>query len=259
MRPGQVRRPQVPDLGGFDPNRPGRYDVTYAADRTSTVTRAVTVGGENGGDRKGVQMDRFSELAADWDAQPGRRERAAEVAEAIRRALPLRGGNALEIGGGTGLLSRSLADVLGPVTVSDVAPGMVAAAAAAVAQRPAWTAIRYDIEHDPVLSERYNLALCMLALHHMGDVPAVLGTMFELVEPGGHVALVDLDRDEEGGFHRHVHDFDGHHGFDRRTVEEWLSAAGFVGGATTTAASETKIVDGVEKHFPLFLATAARP
>lgn len=209
-----------------------------------------------------MSTDRFSDEAATWDEQPDRVQRAREVGEAIRGAIPLRPDmTVLEIGGGTGLLARSLADQIGTATVTDIAPGMVETATAALAdgRYAGWRAQRYDIEHDPLPAERYDAVISLLALHHMGDVAAVIARTFELLAPGGWLAVADLDLDADGGFHSHVPDFDGHHGFDRDTVRGWLEAAGFEEVALTTGAQESKVVDGVEQLFPLFLATGRRP
>uniref|UniRef100_UPI0032221B59 class I SAM-dependent methyltransferase n=1 Tax=Intrasporangium sp. TaxID=1925024 RepID=UPI0032221B59 len=158
-------------------------------------------------------MDRFSEEAPTWDQKPGHADRARSVAEVIRRAVPLRPDmRALEIGGGTGLLARALAEDIGRVVVTDVAPGMLEAAreALADARYDGWEVRRYDIEHDPVPDERFDLVLGLLTLHHMGDVAAVIGVCARLLVPGGYVALVDLDHDADGAFHAQVHDFHGH-------------------------------------------------
>lgn len=204
------------------------------------------------------QHDRFSESAATWDEDPGHVERAASVAAVVRRVVPLHDGvHALEIGGGTGLLARALADDLGTVLVTDIAPGMVEAATKALdkPEYAGWGARLYDIEHDPVLDERFDLVLGQLALHHMGDVPAVIGRCAELLRPGGRVALVDLDRDPEGAFHQHVPDFDGHDGFTREDIAAWLEQAGFIEVATTDAGA----VEKAEGVFPMFLATGRIP
>lgn len=167
----------------------------------------------------------------------------------------------LEIGAGTGLLSRALAGEVGRAVVTDVAEGMVAVATQALAQPrfSGWRAERLDIEHDPLPQERFDLFLSQLALHHMGSIETVLGRLFELLRPGCQVALADLEYDADGGFHRHVTDFHGHPGFTREQLAGWLRQAGFIDVAVTHAGHDTKEVDGVQRRFPILLATGSRP
>lgn len=209
-----------------------------------------------------ADIDRFSERAATWDDDPEHVGRAHSVAAAVRGVVPLHDAmHALEIGGGTGLLARALADDLGTVVVSDGAPGMVEVARAALDEPryDGWEARRYDIEHDPLPAERFDLVLGQLALHHMGDVPSVVRRCAELLRPGGWIALVDLDHDPDGAFHASVHDFHGHDGFTRSSVRAWLTESGFTDVALTDAGAVTKQVDGVAQEFPMFLATGRIP
>ncbi len=206
--------------------------------------------------------ERFNEKAATWDADPTHVERAGAVAAVVRDVVPLRADmHALEIGGGTGLLARALADDLATVVVTDVAPGMVEAATQALAdpRYDGWSARLYDIEKDPVPEERYGLVIGQLALHHMHDVAAVIRRCADLLHPGGWVALADLDRDLDGGFHASLHDFHGHDGFTRESVREWFEQAGFIDISIVDAGSVVKEVDGADREFPMFLAVARTP
>ena len=206
--------------------------------------------------------DRFSDEAAGWDDQPGHAERTLAVAALLRATLPLRPDlELLEIGGGTGSLSRELADVIGRAVVTDVAPGMVEVARERLTDPrfEGWEARRYDIERDELLDERFDVVVGVLTLHHMGDVAAVIGRCAQLLRPGGHLALVDLDHDAEGAFHAGVEYFDGHDGFTRQSARSWLQSAGLVEIEVRDAGAITKEVDGGERDFPMFLATGRRP
>lgn len=208
-------------------------------------------------------MDRFSEEAAGWDEKPGHAERAQSVAALVRAIVPLRSDmRVIEIGGGTGLLARSLVGDIDTAVVTDVAPGMVDVATSVLddPRYAGWSARLFDIEHDELPTQRYDLVLGLLALHHMGDVASVTRRCAQLLAPGGHLALIDLDHDPHGAFHAHVHDFDGHDGFRRADVAGWFEAAGLVDVTTADAGVVDKEgPDGRPAQFPMFIATGRLP
>lgn len=207
-----------------------------------------------------MPMSDFNERAATWDDDPMKIERSARIADVIRSTVPLRRDwRVIEVGGGTGLLSRALADEIGTATITDAAPGMIDVAREAIRPYAGWRAELYDIGTDPVPEERYDLVLSQLALHHMGDIRAVMHTAYGLLNDGGWVAIADLDDDPTGDFHADHADFHGHNGFRRDDIAQWLTDAGFVDVATTTAAHIPREIDGHERQFPLFLATGHRP
>ncbi len=208
------------------------------------------------------ESDRFSEQAATWDDDPSKVRRADAIASLVRSVVPLRGDmRVLEIGGGTGLLARALADDVGTVAVTDVAPGMVEAAAKALGgpRYQGWEAHRYDIEHDPLPETRYDLVLGLLTLHHMGDVASVVRRCEMLLRPGGWLALADLDHDPAGDFHAGIHDFHGHDGFTRDSVRDWLTQAGLTDVMLVDAGAVVKEVAGAEREFTMFLAAGHKP
>jgi 2-polyprenyl-3-methyl-5-hydroxy-6-metoxy-1,4-benzoquinol methylase len=96
----------------------------------------------------------------------------------------------------------------------------------------------------------YDLILSSMTLHHVQDVPALFRAFAAHLQPGGAVALADLD-EEPGTFH------DGHGdvfhlGFKREAIREWLEAAGFMAVGVETAAVTRK----ADREYPIFLATA---
>lgn len=203
----------------------------------------------------------FDERAATWDDDPEKVARSGDVAAAVRRQLALGDRpRTLELGAGTGLLSRALADDLGPTTLADSSPGMLDVARAVIAAQglEGWDAVEVDVDAGDLPSGPYDLVLSQLALHHLADPPAVLRLVHDVLSDGGQLAVADLDRDPDGAFHAHHDEFTGHHGFDRGDLAQWLEDAGFTDVLVTTATTIDKEIDGHSRAFDLFLATARR-
>ncbi len=202
-------------------------------------------------------MTNFDEAAAEWDERPGHLARSLAIADSIRSTIPLHSRmRVLEYGAGTGQLGRALAFDVGHMTVADAAPGMVEVAARRITELGAeqrLRARRLDLLSDPLPTERYDLIIAALVLHHIPDVPRLLRTFRHLLRPGGWVALADLEI-EDGSFHGAG--FSGHNGIAPAALRAELSALGFGEMRLSTPFVLTKDVDGQPRDFPLFLATA---
>ena len=112
--------------------------------------------------------------------------------------------------------------------VTDASPGMVEVARANIERAgltDRLTAQRLDLVTDPMPEGRFDGAWAMLALHHVREVDRLLETVKELLNPGGWLAIVDLDDDRAGAFHADHADFTGHDGFDREAFAERLRRA----------------------------------
>jgi predicted TPR repeat methyltransferase len=199
--------------------------------------------------------EHFDAAATTWDLEPGKVHEARRLAEAITTRLSLTGRERLlEYGAGTGLVSQALVAHVGTVTLADSSEGMrrVAAEKVAGGLLPAGTRIwDLDLESGSAPDERFDLVVASLVLHHVHDVPGVLSGLRGLLEPNGHVAIADLDT-EDGSFHAHLHDFDGHPGFDRGQLARWLEEAGF----EDVEVRDFTTIDKDGTPFPVFLATA---
>lgn len=202
--------------------------------------------------------EHFDALAATWDLEPGKEAEARRLVEAITERLALTGRERLlEYGAGTGLISQALVPHVRSVTLADSSEGMRRVAKEKVSQGllPADTRVwDLDLESVSAPDERFDLVVASLVLHHVHDVPTVLSGFRGLLEPGGHVAIADLDS-EDGSFHAHLHDFDGHPGFDRNQLVRWLEASGF----EDVSVRDFTTIDKDGTTFPVFLATARRP
>lgn len=200
--------------------------------------------------------DPFDEKAATWDDDPAKVERAAVVARHVAAAVsPGPTTRLLEYGAGTGLVTQALADRVGPVTLADTSAGMrqVIEAKVSAGSLPSDARVwSLDLAAaDPPSGERFDLIVTVMVLHHIPELPVVLGRLAELLEPGGHLCIADLDR-EDGSFHGEG--FGGHPGFDRDELAGQLRTAGFAEVAIDDCT--TMVRDGAT--YSVFLATAAR-
>lgn len=197
----------------------------------------------------------FDEAAATWD-DPAKVERAATVAAAIARTVPVGPTTRLlEYGAGTGLVTEALRDHVGPVTLADASEGMrsVMASKVAAGTLPADGRIwALDLATDPPPDEQFDLIVTVMVLHHITNLDRVLAGFATLLAPGGNLCVVDLDH-EDGSFHGEG--FAGHHGFHRPTLAAQLTAAGFAEPAFSDCAQMVR--DGVP--YQLFLAVAGAP
>jgi ubiquinone/menaquinone biosynthesis C-methylase UbiE len=201
-------------------------------------------------------MADFDNRAKDWDAVPGRVERANAVAAAIREQVPLsRAMTAFEYGCGTGLLSFALQADLGAITMADSSSGMLDVLRKKIAYSGVthMIPVQLDLAIDPLPVERYDLVYTLLTLHHIPDTVRLLGCFYSLLQSGGVLCIADLDKGD-GSFHSHEPGFDGHNGFDRVELDMELERAGLTNVRFTTC---YKLIKD-ERLYPLFLAVAEK-
>jgi ubiquinone/menaquinone biosynthesis C-methylase UbiE len=209
---------------------------------------------DHGHDHGRVPGD-FDSMAATWDDDPSKVERASVVAARIvERLAPGPDTRLLEYGAGTGLVTQALAGHVGAVTLADPSEGMRAAMAAKVdaGTLPAHARIvSLDLGAGLDPGDRYDLAVAVQVFHHVPDLDPVLAGFATVIEPGGHLCIVDLEQ-EDGSFHGEG--FGGHHGFDRQQLGEQIRSAGF----RDVTFEHCFDVERDGRTYPLFLAIAAR-
>lgn len=204
-------------------------------------------------------MTNFDERSKDWDADPKKVQRAFDVADAIRRAIPLsREMSAFEYGCGTGLLSFALKDEFQHITLADTSQGMLEVLREKIAVTGVTNMhpLRLDLTTDPVPSKKFHITYSMLTMHHIQDTESILKKFNELLLPDGILLIADLDK-EDGSFHTDG-TTDVHKGFAQQTLQQQVEAAGFGDVHFSIAHIIKKEVEGKEKEFPVFLMSARK-
>ncbi len=204
-------------------------------------------------------MSEFDNKAKEWDLNRMHHERTVAVAQGIRERIPLSTAmTALEFGAGTGLLSFELKEQLGVITLMDTSPEMLRIAESKVEPGEGHR-IRtrlFDLEQHHFRESSFDIIYSQMVLHHVGDVALVLMRFFDMLKPGGSLALADL-YSEDGTFHDPG--VKVHPGFDPDALAEQLEAAGFSGIRHERCfVIRRPQAGGIMKEFPVFLLTAGK-
>jgi SAM-dependent methyltransferase len=202
----------------------------------------------------------FDKAAPEWDAVPMRSERAGIAAEGIRGRLGgIRRARAFEFGCGTGLLSFFLRDDFDEIVLLDSSAGMIEALRRKIEafgignMRP----ILGSVEGSAEVVGKADIAYGLMALHHVEELDPALKSLRSILNAGGLLCIVDLDKDD-GSFHKGEADFRGHHGFDQRELGDRLRSLGFGDIRSAIIYRNARIVDGVGRFYPLFLMSAVK-
>ncbi|MDQ1316110.1 MAG: SAM-dependent methyltransferase [Pseudomonadota bacterium] len=200
----------------------------------------------------------FDTKARQWDENPVFQERGRKIAEAIRKTAPLRRGmSALDYGCGTGLLSFPLKDELGAILMADSSSGMLEVVNEKIAAQGVgnMATMKLDLLVDPPPTQRFDLIVTAMTLHHVPDTNPILRIFHDLLQPGGYLCIADLDK-EDGSFHGP--EIDVHHGFDRADLGLRAANAGFAAVQFQTVFSIAKARETGTRDYPVFLMTARR-
>jgi ubiquinone/menaquinone biosynthesis C-methylase UbiE len=205
-------------------------------------------------------MNHFDDAAAGWDKNADHVRRVRRIAAEIKKSIPLsKTWSALEFGSGTGLLSFMLKSRLAHITLIDTSAEMVKAARQKLAKTKTGNmlVLKLDLLSNPHHAT-YDFIYAVMSLHHIDDIPKILGIFFSLLAPGGYVCVADLVR-EDGSFHAQVPGFGGLHGFSQEYLKKQLTAAGFTGITYKTVYTVKRTGDHKHGGYPLFLMTGKKP
>jgi len=197
----------------------------------------------------------FNSGARFWDDNPGRVKMAEAVAAAIKQNVNITGDmDVLDFGCGTGLLTLHLQPLVKTITGADSSQGMLDILASKIENLGFHNINIIYLENGSTdrLSGKYDVVASSMTLHHVKDIPALLGKFSAIIKPGGYLCIADLDPDN-GLFHE---DSTGvfHNGFDRDAFMEEFVKAGFSDVKAVTAAEVEKPgAGGIMRKFSIFL------
>ena len=201
----------------------------------------------------------FNTQAANWDTE-GRENRAKIIANEIIKSVDVKENrSALEFGCGTGLVSFNLADKFEHITLIDTSEGMIEKVKQKLQDSRVknMTAFRMDISEGNVLKDKFDVIYTSMALHHIMDTKAVLKSLYELLNEGGALCIVELD-EEDGSFHKLEKDFKGHNGFNQEALKAIMRETGFKSVVSNTFYNDFKVIDDEKIEYSLFLMVGKR-
>ncbi len=193
----------------------------------------------------------FDKRASTWDASSRRQELAKAVADKIKSSGLLNPGiSLLDVGAGTGLLARRLLPYVAKITGVDSSKGMIDEFSK-IGENA--VAIHSDIlEYDS--TSLYGGIVSSMTMHHIEDIDALFEKLFFLLEPGGFIAMADLEK-EDGSFHDGGNEGVYHFGFDEESLKAALLKAGF----EKISLERVYEVEKEKRSYPVFLLTARKP
>lgn len=139
-----------------------------------------------------LRVEFFNHHAASWDADPEEVARTLNRLEQLRDRIGLKPGhNVLELGCGTGRITRWLADTVHPgrVVASDFSPAMLAQARS----RGVPAELRFmDICAEVTVDDRYDVVFCFHSFPHFRDASRALRNIRGLLRPNGQLIVMHL-------------------------------------------------------------------
>lgn len=155
--------------------------------------------------------DKFEMIANTYDT-PERVQTAKVASDAIREYLDdAKSKNAIDFGCGTGLLGMNLLNDFHSMLFLDTSPNMVHQIKQKISDFNIQNAdtLCFDFEKEGLSDLRTDYIFMAQVLLHIDDYEFVLSRLFDILNEGGHLLIVDFDKNENivsdivhNGFHQ---------------------------------------------------------
>lgn len=205
--------------------------------------------------------DTFADKAKMWDSNPQIMALANLFSTELDKIVPDHSGLAiLELGCGTGLVGLRYAEKAASLAMVDTSAAMLDVLRAKEKARSSHVTV-----HEGTLSMLVGQAIALesvdwiisnMALHHVEDIPALLGELHRLIKPGGRVTIGELET-ESGTFH--APNVVPHKGFDPNELSRLFEKEGFTANKHYTYLTTPKEdSDSVTRTYSTFILDAHR-
>lgn len=167
--------------------------------------------------------DIFDRMARRYDT-PERIKTARIIGQAVRNELSgAQAQSVMDYGCGTGLVGFTLIDTVGSMLFVDASPQMIAIVQQKIEDQHIDNAraLCADFLVDPPTHTMADYILLSQVLLHVRNFSTLLKTLYRALMPGGHLILVDFDKNE-----RVASDM-VHNGFDQQALLQLLLGIGF--------------------------------
>lgn len=102
-----------------------------------------------------------------------------------------------DVASGAGHTGLGFAGIASQIVAVDPAPNMLAQVKRLAAERGvAVETVEAFAESIPLASASFDLVVCRLAAHHFSELSKAMTEMPRLAKPGGYVAIIDMEGDE---------------------------------------------------------------
>ena len=205
--------------------------------------------------------DTFAEKAKMWDSNPQVMALADLFSAELDKIVPDHSGLAImELGCGTGLVGLRYAEKAASLDMIDASPAMLDVLRTKDEARASHVTVHEGtvsmLVGQAVAPESADWIISNMALHHVKDIPALIGELHRLIKPGGRVTIGELET-EPGTFH--APDVVPHNGFDPYELSRLFERGGFSPNKTHTFLTMPREDnDGVTRTYSAFILDATR-
>jgi len=164
----------------------------------------------------------FEQMAKRYDTEE-RIELAKVIVKEVRPALQNCNSKTLiDYGSGTGLVSLELSDLVESILLVDSSKQMLEVAGAKISHKGITNA---DVLYADLTQEtpelKADIVLMSLVLLHIPDTEKILQELFNILNDGGKLIIIDFDKNNQ------IHHPKVHNGFLHEELEKRLSEVGF--------------------------------